>query len=408
MIRNHSHYSLLMATSKPDEIVKKAKELGSTYVGLTDYVGVAGVVDFVKSCRSEDLKPIIGCEIQLEKGTIVLLCRNKKGWDQLVQVISKSNSKENYVDGPQISFDQLISIITPDNFVCIDGYLGSQLYYQVYTDTDFLVLDKDLLQRETDISPYLERMSVFTHYFLETFSEDCESYPLLCSLSNKLQSFPNTIPFSGTNYIEKEDSIDHRILLCSKLKTTMRNLERQASTDAPSLVRFLHSSCFYMKTSDCSRVADLCETFNILSKPRLPHFECPNGQSEIEYLKELCRQGWKQKLIPAGKVDTKEKSDLYRDRVLRELEIAEMASLAGYFLIVQDYVNKVKKDGKLVGCGRGSAGGSLVSYLLNITEVDPIEYDLLFDRFYNASRSYPDHISFAEKPYVDFVCEKLS
>lgn len=406
MIRNHSHYSLCLALSKPAEIVKRAKELGYEYVGITDYNTISSAIELTQECKKNNMKPIIGCEIQLEIGTITLICRNKSAWSQLIKVISTANNKENYKKRPTIKYDDLLSIINPDDFVCIDGYFGSKMFHEIYNyETDYLVLDKDLLNRKFDVNPYLEKMSIFKHYFLELFNEECESYPILNTMSSYIKDLPNTINYSCSYYVNRQDSVDHRILLCTRLKCFVKNLDMVISKDEPELSKFIHSSSFYIKNNgDFSKISDLCESFSILSKPRLPHFKCPDGLSEIEYLKELCRQGWKNKLSGKEKINTPEKIEIYKNRVLEELEVAERAGLAGYYLIVQDYVNEMKRRGVLVGAARGSAAGSLISFLINITTIDPIEYDLLFARFFNASRAFPDHVSFSEYRYLgDFI-----
>jgi DNA polymerase-3 subunit alpha len=140
-------------------------------------------------------------------------------------------------------------------------------------------------------------------------------------------------------------------------------------------------------------VADLCEEYEIARKPMLPTFSCPEEMDEDEYLTELCRKGWRQRLFSTTKVAKKENEQIYVDRIKRELRVIFKANLSGYFLIVQDIVNFVKSQGWLAGPGRGSAAGCLVSYLLSITDVDPIEYDLLFERFYNEGRNTEDYVS---------------
>ena len=125
----------------------------------------------------------------------------------------------------------------------------------------------------------------------------------------------------------------------------------------------------------------------------LPSFECPNGISQDEYLTELCRVGWKNKLIDKDVVSTKEKKEEYAERVKHELSVIFKAGLSGYFLVVQDIVNEVKRRGWIAGVGRGSSAGSLVSYLTGITGVDPIKYGLLWARFYNEGRNTKDHVS---------------
>ena len=137
----------------------------------------------------------------------------------------------------------------------------------------------------------------------------------------------------------------------------------------------------------------MCEEYELTGPPMLPDFDCPEGFDQNEYLKELCRHGWKKKLIPAKKVYLDVDKQEYLDRVKTELEVIFKAGLSGYFLIVQDIVNYVKDKGWIAGPGRGSAAGCLVSYLLGITEVDPIEYGLIFERFYNEGRNTDDYIS---------------
>lgn len=138
------------------------------------------------------------------------------------------------------------------------------------------------------------------------------------------------------------------------------------------------------------KIDQQCEEYDILVAPQLPNFECPNKQSPIEYIRELCRLGWKQKIqhkIP------KDKHQAYVDRVKKEFEVLESSNLASYFLIVRDIVNYVRSKNCLPGPGRGSAAGCLVSYLIGITAIDPIKYDLIFERFYNAGRNTKKNIS---------------
>jgi DNA polymerase-3 subunit alpha len=134
----------------------------------------------------------------------------------------------------------------------------------------------------------------------------------------------------------------------------------------------------------------MCEEYDILSAPILPPYDCPNNADPAEYLRELCRQGWKQKI--ANDVD-KEKHQIYVDRIKRELDVLQGANLSSYFLTVVDIVNYVRNQGWLPGPGRGSAAGCLVSYLIGITSIDPIKYNLIFERFYNSGRNTKDRVS---------------
>jgi DNA polymerase-3 subunit alpha len=206
------------------------------------------------------------------------------------------------------------------------------------------------------------------------------------------------------HYCRKEDAIDQRVLLCNNLKTTFPEVSRKISNDEEvPLGCFFTSDNFHILSQDEIRsfhteeeientnlVASLCEEYNILDKPQLPAFACPKNMDDAEYLRELCRRGWKQKI--AGHIP-KDNHQIYADRVKYELEVLQGAGLSSYFLIVQDIVNYVRSNNWLPGPGRGSASGCLVSYLIGITSIDSIKHKLLFDRFYNAGRNTKDRIS---------------
>ena len=194
-------------------------------------------------------------------------------------------------------------------------------------------------------------------------------------------------------YVDQSDAECHRIMLCGKLKTTLKKIKNQEH-DFKQF--FDGDDRWYLKTSgswDVSKIVDRCEDYDLADQPSFPTFECPEGFDEDEYLTELCRHGWKHKLAPAKKVATPEDREIYAERVKHELKVIFKAQLSGYFLIVQDIIKWVKEQGWLAGPGRGSAAGCLVSYLLDITEVDPIEFDLIFERFYNEGRNTEGNIA---------------
>jgi len=187
------------------------------------------------------------------------------------------------------------------------------------------------------------------------------------------------------SYYPKESDINlHQILICSKLKTTLSKI------NANILNQYNNK---FIKKSEVN-LLDLynqVEDINLLHNPVLPAFKTPKGETEEEYLKSLCRIGWEKLLIHKTKSPIKKQE--YLDRFLEEFAIIKEANLFGYFLIVQDIIHYAQKSGWMTGVGRGSAGGCLISYLLGIIQVDPIEYDLLFSRFYNKGRNSKDHIS---------------
>ena len=426
MLRNHSHYSLLLSTSKCEQITKVCKESGYEFTGITDIATISGCVNFIQACKSDGIKAIIGSEIILsDQSRITLICKNNSAWTQMLKIISIANGPLNYDETPRIEFDELVKNINHDDFICIDGYVGSRLFSLVISNQEcvFESLDDDgirncLIEDYMDIAKkYVESMrSIFKNYYLEVNNTDHESYPITKIMKEIiLEIDPNndfSIPDTSSYYPERKDAIDHRVLICTKLKTTMKKLDQKITEkkDLDSL-RFIRSSNYYIKgmtflrdnydvklIRNLLKIPELVDNINILSKPKLPAFTTPDNSSEDEYLKQLCRNGWK-KLI-ANKIDSR-KHDIYKDRVLKELEVIKKANLAGYFLIVQDYVNHFRNLGCLVGPARGSGGGSLVCYLTGITLIDPIQYSLLFERFYNEGRNTEDHVSLPDID-VDF------
>ena len=417
MLRNHSHYSLLLSTSRCEQIVDACANYGSDYAGLTDLFTVAGTVKFIKACKSKDIKPIIGCDVILDDGSyLTLICRNIFAWKQLLRLISKANSVDNYKNGPKISFEDLLANISPLNFVVIDGYINSMLFSQIFHDIECVMhnvqTDSDSLAEcmhndyIAECQEHVRQMQeIFPNYYLE-LSRSESSFIVENILHDVIKHIDPegkiTIPDTSSYYIHRDDSVDHRVLLCSKLKTTLNKLDHKIYElkDVESL-RFIKSSNYFIKNlqddKNLRSIIDLCEPLDILSQPKFPTFNCPNG-NQGEYLKDLCRNGWR-KLI-AGKIPP-EKIDEYKDRVIHELGVIDRAQLSGYFLIVQDYVNHFRNKGVLVGPARGSAAGSLVCYLIGITLIDPIKYDLVFSRFYNEGRNTEDHVSLPDID-VDF------
>lgn len=426
MIRNHSHYSILTSTSRSEQIAKSCKEAGYLYAGITDVATISGCVNFIQACKKEGIKPVIGSEIVLTSNAkLTLVCKNSNAWNQLLMVISRSNDEDNHDGIARISINELLSIINPKDFICIDGYVGSELFNKLFPipecvfDAVDLESIKDCLDKDWKniVANHVQYMTgFFKEYYLELNKLDSESFPISTAMSEIIQEFDieekYSIPDSSTYYPERKDSIDHRVLICTKLKTTMRQLEDKINTlkDIDAL-KFIRSSCYHIKSKETlsstysekqlqnlQKIVDGCEDMKILSGPKLPSFDTPDKNSEPEYLKQLCRDGWK-KLIN-NRID-ESLHVIYKDRVLKELAVIEKANLSGYFLIVQDYVNHFRNLGCLVGPARGSGGGSLVCYLTGITLIDPIKYSLLFERFYNEGRNTGDHISLPDID-VDF------
>ena len=331
-----THFSLLKAFSKCDKLAKKCKEYGYRSCVIADLECLSGAVSFHEACSKHGVKPILGCDF----GSYLLIAKNKDGWFDLIKTVSH--------DGLEVLQD----IAKKGNLICVTN--------------EFQKGYKKLFGK---------------NYFSYGYED------------------------RGVYYVTQDEAEAHRVLLCSGMKTTLPKIQRLVkSGEKVDNQRFFESDDFYLPSPEevkdseediklLNKICDMCEEYEIASKPMLPKFECPNGMDEDEYLTDLCRNGWKNRLIPQGKIADPAMKQEYLDRIKKEFDVIFKVNLSGYFLIVQDIINAVKQKGWLAGPGRGSAAGCLVSYLIGVTEVDPIEYDLIFERFYNEGRNTEEYIS---------------
>lgn len=425
----HSMFSLLDGLSKPEQMAERCKEINARACALTDHGNIAGAIKFYTAMKKAGVKPILGCELYIcdQDPTIkdkenkklshfLVLAKNYLGWKNLIKIVSVSNNPDFYYHKPRLDLPTLKQLHN-GNLIGITGHLGSTL-----ADA---ILDNDKLKENwqrlgCDHINYLK--TIFgDNIFLEAQLIDSENLPVQIVLTDairQLAQLTNTkvICTPDAHYCRKEDAVDQRVLLCNNLKITFADISRKIINDQDiPLGCFFTSDNYHIPSQEemqkfhtseeianTNYVCDLVEDYEILSKPKLPLFECPEGFSQDEYLRELCRKGWKEKI---ANVVEKDNQQVYIDRIKYELEVLQGAGLSSYFLIVQDIINYVKSQGWLPGPGRGSAAGCLVSYLIGITNIDPIKYSLLFERFYNEGRNTADHISMPDID-VDIPIEK--
>lgn len=410
-------FSLLDGLSQPNQMAERCKEIGAWACALTDHGNIAGAVKFYTAMKKAGIKPILGCELYIcnqhpsvkEKENkslshFIVLAKNYNGWKNLIKVVSESNKPDYFYHKPRLSLE-VLDQLHDGNLLAITGHLGSTLA-DIILDNNQLKDNWESLGIEH--ITYLKKI-FNNHVFLETQLMDKENLPVQIVLTDairKLGKITNTyvICTPDAHYCRKEDAVDQRILLCNNLKTTFPEISRKISNDEDVPMGCFFTSDNYhilsqeeiqaLHTEDeiknTNFVANLVEEYDILSKPLLPPFDCPDNMDDAEYLRELCRRGWKAKI--ANNIP-KEHHQEYVDRIKYELDVLQGAGLSSYFLIVQDIVNYVRKNNWLPGPGRGSAAGCLVSYLIGITSIDPIKYSLLFDRFYNSGRNTADRIS---------------
>jgi len=418
----HTHYSLLDGLSKPEQVARRCKRLGITSCAITDHGTISGNISFYKTMKKNNIKPIMGCELYIsnsdakikdksnsELSHMVVLAKNFSGWQKLIKLVSVSNSSDYFYYKPRLDLELINNILGSEknDLICITGHPGSTLGDIVYN----FDLGKVNENWETKSLEHINKLyDIFgqNNVFVEIQLMDTNNQQQqLIGNSLRQLSKDYNLPRVATidaHYCEASDAVDQRVLLCSSLKLTLPDISNKIiNNEKIPLSSFFTSDKYYILSDEEMQVIhdsvelentlyidSLCEEYDVLSGPQLPTFDCPDSQKPIEYLRNLCRKGWLDKI--QNKIP-KEKQNIYVDRVKKELDILESTNLASYFLIIRDIVSYVRSKGCLPGPGRGSAAGCLVSYLIGITGIDPIKYDLIFERFYNTGRNTETHIS---------------
>lgn len=398
----HTHYSLLDAMIRVPELVAQVARAGMPAVAVTDHGNLFAAFQFHRAAVEAGLRPVIGCEVYVAPGDhrerrkvpgrrkpydhLVLLAENDTGYRNLVWLVSEA-----YLNGlyykPRISKEILADHGTGliGLSACLSGEVARNL------------LGRDLDGAVRAASEYREILGD-GNYFLEIQDHGTEDERFvregLVEVGNR-----TGIPLVATNdchFHRREDTFAHRLLIGIGQNRTLEDLQQKGS--------YVYNDQFYVKSPEemhalfasypgaCERTVEIAERCHVLfdtSTPHLPAYPVPEGHSAATFLADLAAQGLERRLAN-GKPRRHEAAD-YRSRLAREMEIIERMGFPGYFLVVWDFIRYAKENGVPVGPGRGSAAGSVVSYALGITDIDPLEYDLLFERFLNPERiSMPD------------------
>lgn len=425
-LHNHSHYSLLKSTFSPTDLVKHAKKLGYTSCALTDYGSISGVPEFLKAAKKEKIKPIVGVDLNVDGGNCILIAKNKNGWKKLLKIITWANEPGHFHGRPTITSARLQKELGEqigEDLICITGFLGSEVAncilkdvvkaYEANTYEDVKnIVNEKWVEQCSNIINNIRAMFGPNNIFLSSsnLNKNIPAEKLVCDGVRYLGSKLN-IPCVATNnchYLKKDiEAVDHKLLLCIEMQTTFKNVEEEVKKYKDREIQlFFLDGCFHLPSprefeenfkpeeiSNSDKVGELCEPFDIFGEPRLPKFPCPDGVSSDDYFTQLCREGWKKRIqntIPL------QDQCIYSDRVKMELDVLKRAGLSDQFLITWDFIKFLREQGDLVGAGRGSAAGCLVSYLLEIVQIDAIKYKLIFSRFYNEGRNTKDHRSLAD------------
>jgi DNA polymerase III subunit alpha len=439
LLHSQTHFSLLRGVSKPKEIVKRCADLGYEAVAMTDMGNIGCAVKFVSAFEKSGIKPILGTELficeQLASvrtpdnhayTNLIVQSKNYKGWQQLLKLTSFASNKDNRVmEVPRISLGELTGF-ADGNLVAISGYPGSQIANALFDDPAKAYAATSLAQVLACLDPNrVKRITELAEKHREIFGKDnfflgiqwagatgTPAYEVVAKnmrwLSKKLKI--GRVATTNSHYPTPERQSDHRVLIATARKATLRVLDGNKNIYNPDEPlhhvmhkAFFRSAEFYIpeiseleqvydeeEIANTTLISDMCESYDIRRPPILPQFPTPDDVNQDEYMSKLCRQAWRSKVY--DRVE-EAKWPEYVDRVRRELEVVKGAGLAGCFLIVADFNNWAERQGMIKGPGRGSAAGCLISYLLGITKIDPILYNLSFERFYNAGRNQPGKIS---------------
>ena len=354
-----SVYSLLSSMCTIPKMVKKAKEKGYSSIGLVDKNVLSGAMSFYNECLKENIKPVIGLEVGVNVDRIVsviLYAKDDFGFQNLMRLSSVVNT----------GVDKIIDLDT----------------FNKYRDHNFVVLKSEDVPYfdSEDINNSIKKekeifgdhlVAFLDHDMAGNVRRDEKLRPLLNE--NKIK----IIKMSTTLYIEEDDYIAYEVLKCIRDKKT---LEENAYYEKD---RQIKDAVFDDESINCDVLAENCNV-KMAFRTSLPEFKTPNDVSSKDYLSALCKEGLKRRL-------KNHLTNEYISRLQYELDVIIKMHFEDYFLIVYDFILYAKKKGIMVGPGRGSAAGSLVSYCLGITEIDPIKYGLLFERFLNPERiSMPD------------------
>ncbi len=391
----HSHYSLLDGLAKIDDLIERAKELGMDSLALTDHGVMYGSVEFFIKAKEAGIKPIIGCEMYLTAGSrhsknntredktryhLTLLVRNEQGYKNLMKLVSIAHL-EGFYYKPRI--DKKVLKKYSEGLVGMSGCVQGEVPQTV--------LNKGV-DEAVKIAQWYENIFGKGNFYMELqhhpkYDKQKKANAGLKEISKKIG-----IPVVATgdiHYAKPEDAETQDILLCIQMNRKVTETNRLNLMDFDLSMKSPTEMIEAFKDTpeaitNTQEIVDKCNYEIKLGETQLPFFEVPKGFDDKSYLRHLTEQGLKEKF---GNNIT----DEYRKRLDYELSIIEKMGYPSYFLIVQDFVNWARKAGVVVGPGRGSAAGSLVSYLIGITNLDPIKYDLLFERFLNPERiSMPD------------------
>ena len=409
----HTEFSLLDGSNKIKEYVKCVKELGMNSAAITDHGVMYGCIDFYEAALAEGIKPIIGCEVYVAPNSrfdkeltggedryhhLVLLAENNIGYANLCKIVSIGFT-EGYYYRPRVDFEVLSKY--HEGIIALSACLAGEVPRYI---------QKGLISEAEKVALKYKECFGEDNYFLELqdhgISEQHDVNAALLSMSRKLGI--KLVATNDVHYTYADDAKAHDLLLCIQTGKTVDDEDRLRYEGGQYYVKSEQEMrCLFpyaLEAIDNTQmIADRCNVTIEFGNTKLPHFEVPEGYTSWTYLNELCDKGLKERYP--------DRVDELRTRLDYELGVIQKMGYVDYFLIVWDFINYAKENGIPVGPGRGSAAGSIVAYCLKITNIDPIRYNLLFERFLNPERvSMPDiDVDFCyerRQEVIDYVSRK--
>ncbi len=390
-LHTHTEYSFLDGFCRINPLIKKAKELNMNAIAITDHGDMCGVIDFYKAAKEEGIKALIGCEVYVaakdmnvkshENGNtthhLVLIAKNETGYKNLIKICSQG-----FVDGfyykPRVDFSVLEKY--PEGLVCLSACLAGEIPQAVLSNDE---------ERAKGLINKYANLYGKENFFLEIqnhgLAEQKKVNSFLISVSK--ETGIGLVATNDVHYIEKSDAKYQDLLMCIQMNRKVSETDRMAfETDE-----------FYLKSEDemkelfggipealenTQKIADMCDLDFEFGVLKLPKYDVPDGMDSFQYLKQQCYLGLNKRYGENSEA---------KERLEFELDVINSMGYVDYFLIVWDFIKYAKDNGIPVGPGRGSAAGSIVSYCLGITNIDPIRFSLIFERFLNPERvSMPD------------------
>lgn len=390
-LHTHSHYSLLDGVPKIPELIAAAKRHNMPAIGLTDHGNLYGAIEFYEEAKKNNIKPIIGCELYVAPTSrhtnkpherpyhLTVLAQNTTGYQHLIKLVTLANL-EGFYGKPRVDWE-LIERYS-DGLIFLSGCLSGEIPRALLSGDE---------EKAAQVTQRFLALVGSERFFLElqhrpTMSEQTRVNDGLLRLHQQFNV--DVVATNDAHYVEPEDAEAQDILVCIQTKRlltdtnrlTMRN--ENYSLLSPKIMRE-HFAHIPEAIDNTVKIAERVNIDIPLGRIQLPHYNLPEGITPFQELDRLCQEGLQRRYTQV--------TPIMQTRMQYELEVIQKTGFASYFLIVQDFINWAKNQGIAVGPGRGSAAGSFVAYLTGITDIDPLRYNLLFERFLNPERvSQPD------------------